>query len=148
MLESIYQALILEHYRRPRNRGRVEEADASVHLNNPTCGDEIELSLRVEDGVIREILFAGSGCAISQASASMMVDRIAGKPIEEADALLAAFRALMRGDAEGADPRRLGDLRALAGVARLPGRVRCAMLGWNAFEELKRVVAPTTAPQG
>lgn len=148
-LESIYQEVILDHYRRPRNQGRVEQADATVHLNNPTCGDEIEMSIRVEDGVVRELRFQGRGCAVSQASASMMSELVTGRTLAAAERLVDGFRAMMRGSAAAAGDRELGDLRALAGVARLPGRVRCAMLGWNAFEEAKRAAGgDAEAPRG
>ncbi|MDP9348352.1 MAG: SUF system NifU family Fe-S cluster assembly protein, partial [Gemmatimonadota bacterium] len=91
-LSALYQELILDHYRRPRNRGALEAPDAEVRLNNPTCGDEIVLQLRVRDGVIEDVRFGGQGCSISQASASMMTQQLKGRPLAEADALTARFK--------------------------------------------------------
>ena len=134
-LGALFQELILEHYKKPRNRGALENADATVHLNNPTCGDEIHLGLRVEDGRIVEVKFLGDGCSISQASASMMTQVLTGKTTDEVQQLADRFTQMMRGDAEAAKDRALGDTRALAGVAKFPVRVKCALLGWNAVEE-------------
>lgn len=134
-LGALYQELILDHYKSPRNKGALEGATASAHLNNPTCGDEIFLQLIVEDGRIAEVRFSGQGCSISQASASMMTQRLKGKTVEEAHALTGRFTEMLHGDAEAARDRALGDLRALAGVSKFPVRVRCAMLGWNALQE-------------
>lgn len=137
-LGSLYQALILQHYRNPRNRGELEAPDVEVAMNNPTCGDEIALQLRVRDGVIEEARFRGQGCSISQASASMMAQLVEGKRLEESAAIYARFLEMMHGSEEAAKDRALGDLRALAGVARFPPRVRCAVLPWNALEEAGR----------
>ena len=134
-LGSLYQAVILDHYRRPRNHGGLEGGDVRVHLNNPTCGDEIELSLTLDGDRLAAIRFAGRGCAISQASASMMTELLAGRTAAEARELAGRFKALLRGDDLGADARSLASLRALAGVAKFPARVRCALLAWNALEE-------------
>ncbi|HEX7050378.1 MAG TPA: SUF system NifU family Fe-S cluster assembly protein [Longimicrobiales bacterium] len=133
-LASLYQELILEHYKRPRNRGTLEGANAEAHLNNPTCGDQVRLQLRIEDGRIAEARFTGEGCSISQASVSMMTQLLRGKDTAEALALARRFTAMMHGDAEAARDKTLGDLRALAGVSRFPVRVKCALLGWNALE--------------
>jgi nitrogen fixation protein NifU and related proteins len=134
-LQSLYQQVILEHYRKPRNRGELEDADAEVHLNNPTCGDEIVLQMRVRDGAIEDVRFGGQGCSISQASASMMTQQLKGKSLEEARALTARFTEMMHGSEEAAKDKALGDLRALAGVAKFPVRVRCAMLAWDALQQ-------------
>ncbi len=134
-LGSLFQELILDHYKNPRNKGALEGATASAHLNNPTCGDEIFLQVRVEDGLITEVRFTGQGCSISQASVSMMTQRLKGKTPAEAAELTGRFTEMMHGDAEAARDRALGDLRALAGVSKFPVRVRCAMLGWNALQE-------------
>lgn len=139
-LGALYQQLILEHYRSPRNRGALEAPDAEVHMNNPTCGDEIVLHLGMREGVVGEVRFSGQGCSISQASASMMTQLVTGKSFEEAHAIAARFREMLHGDPEAARDRALGDLRALAGVAKFPVRVRCAMLAWNALEEAERRV--------
>jgi nitrogen fixation protein NifU and related proteins len=134
-LSSLFQELILEHYRKPRNKGRLEAPDAEVHMNNPTCGDEVHLQLMLRDGVVADVRFVGDGCSISQASISMMTQLVKGKTPAEARALADRFTALMHGDEAAARDRALGDLRALAGVAKFPVRVKCALLGWNALEE-------------
>ncbi len=139
-LGSLYQELILDHYKRPRNRGELEGANAEAHLNNPTCGDQIRLQLRVEAGRIEDVKFLGDGCSISQSSASMMTQILKGKTVEEAKALAARFSEMMHGDAEAARDKALGDLRALAGVSKFPVRVRCALLGWNALTEALKTV--------
>lgn len=134
-MASLYQTLILEHYKRPRNRGELEGATGEIHMRNPTCGDEIRLMIRVADGVVEDARFTGEGCSISQASASMMTDRLKGKSIEEAVALARRFTEMMHGDPEAARDRAMGDLRALAGVAKFPARVKCALLGFDALQE-------------
>ncbi|HEV7588396.1 MAG TPA: SUF system NifU family Fe-S cluster assembly protein [Longimicrobium sp.] len=141
-LDGIYQELILRHYRNPAHRGDMDAPDAVVTMRNPTCGDDIVLQLRVKGGVIEDVRFKGQGCAISQASASMMSGMIAGKSFVEAEPLLARFRDLIRGDPEAARDKALGDLRALAGVSKLPRRVKCAMLPWDALEEARKQVEP------
>ena len=134
-LSSLYQELILEHYKRPRNRGSIEDADRDVHMRNPTCGDDIHLQLRMSDDRVQEIRFEGQGCSISQSAASMMTQLVQGKSREEALGLAARFTEMMHGDPEAAKDRSMGDLRALAGVSRFPVRVKCALLAWNALEE-------------
>lgn len=146
-LEALYQEVILSHYRRPRNHREVEGSTARVHMNNPTCGDEIVLSLRLEGDRIAEVGFTGQGCSISQASASMMTVLLEGRTLAEAEALGGAFRELVHGRATAAESRALGDLRALAGVAKFPVRVRCAMLAWNALAEAGRS-GTATSDQG
>ena len=105
-------------------------------MNNPLCGDVIELHLTLEDGTIVDAGFEGQGCSISQAAASMMTDRLKGRSIEDALALDDTFTRMLRGDADAAEDEDLGDLRALAGVAKFPVRVKCALLAWNCLEEL------------
>ena len=105
-------------------------------MNNPTCGDEIELSVRLEGDRLADVGFTGQGCSISQASASMMSDRLHGRTLDEVAALAESFNALVQGRISPTDAPELGDLRALAGVARFPARVRCALLAWNALAEL------------
>jgi nitrogen fixation protein NifU and related proteins len=137
-LNSLYQEVILKHYRRAPRRGDMDAPDAVVIMRNPTCGDDIVLQLRVRDGLIEDARFKGQGCAISQASASMMTEAIAGKSFDEARPLLERFRAMIQGDAAAAKDKQLGELRALAGVSKLPQRVKCAMLAWDALEEAER----------
>jgi nitrogen fixation protein NifU and related proteins len=134
-LASLFQELILDHYKKPRNKGQLADPDAEIHMNNPTCGDEVHLQLRLRDGVIEDAKFVGDGCSISQASISMMTQLVKGKSAEEAIRLAQRFTAMMHGDADAAKDRDLGEMRALAGVARFPVRVKCALLGWNALEE-------------
>ena len=134
-LGSLYQQLILEHYRSPRNRGELEEATHQAHVHNPTCGDEIRLMLRLEEGRIAEARFMGQGCSISQASVSMFTGLLKGKTPAEALALGDRFTELLKGDAGAARDRSLGDLRALEGVQKFPVRIRCALLAVDAVRE-------------
>jgi nitrogen fixation protein NifU and related proteins len=133
-LSALYQELILDHYRRPRNKGTLENADASVEMKNPLCGDEIRLQVAFEGVSVCDLRFAGRGCSISQASASMMTQLVKGKSAEEIEAIRSRFRDLMLGDESAANDQSLGSLRALSGVARFPARVKCALLAWNALE--------------
>lgn len=134
-LSSLYQEVILDHYRKPRNKGVLEDATVHVHMLNPSCGDEIRLQLKIEDGVVQDAKFVGQGCSISQSSISMMTDLVKGKTVEEATALAGRFTEMMRGDEEAAKDRSLGNLRALAGVSKFPVRTKCALLGFNALGE-------------
>lgn len=144
-LDSLYQQLILEHYKSPRNRGEMEDAQVEVHMRNPTCGDEIKLQLRVEDGRIAQVAHTGQGCSISQAAVSMMSQKLTDASVDDAVEVARRFTALMHGDESVARDRSLGDLRALAGVAKFPVRVKCALLGFDALQEaLKQVGDPPT----
>ncbi|HUG40297.1 MAG TPA: SUF system NifU family Fe-S cluster assembly protein [Longimicrobiales bacterium] len=134
-LGDLFQDIILEHYRRPRNKGALEGATVDVHMNNPTCGDEVHLHLAMEDGVVRAVAFEGEGCSISQSSISMMTQMLKGQPVEEGLRLAERFKEMMHGDPDAAKDKDLRDARALAGVSKFPTRVKCALLGWNAFEE-------------
>lgn len=134
-LSSLLQEVILDHYKRPRNRGELPEADAVVHMNNPTCGDEVVLRLKLSGDTIADAKFEGVGCSISQASISMMTQLLKGKSAAEAVDLMRRFTEMMHGDEAAARDRQLGDLRALAGVSKFAARVKCALLGWNALEE-------------
>ena len=133
-LGALYQEMILDHYRRPRNKGTLENADASVEMKNPLCGDEIGLQVAFDGDSVCDLKFSGRGCSISQASASMMTQLVKGKSKDEIDAIRKHFRDLMMGDASAAEDPRLGSLRSLSGVARFPARVKCALLAWNALE--------------
>ena len=134
-LSALYQELILDHYRRPRNKGALEHPTHAVSLNNPLCGDEIDLQLRVDGGVIKEVGFVGRGCSISQASASMMTQLLKDRTLPQAVALAERMSAMMQGDEAAARDKALGDLRALAGVAKFPVRIKCALLPWNALSD-------------
>jgi nitrogen fixation NifU-like protein len=130
---ALYQEMILDHYRRPRNKGTLEKPDASVEMKNPLCGDEITLQVAFNADGVDDLRFSGRGCSISQASASMMTQLVKGKSAEEIDSIRKQFRDLMLGNAAAVDDQ-LGSLRALSGVARFPARIKCALLAWNALE--------------
>jgi len=133
-ISALYQEMILDHYRRPRNKGTLENPDASVELKNPLCGDEIALHVAFAGDSVADLKFSGRGCSISQASASMMTQLVKGKSAAEIEAIRKRFRDLMLGDATAAGEKALGPLSALSGVARFPARVKCALLAWNALE--------------
>ncbi|MDP2479568.1 MAG: SUF system NifU family Fe-S cluster assembly protein [Candidatus Palauibacterales bacterium] len=135
-LSSLYQEVILDHYRRPRNKGPLEGATHSITMNNPLCGDVIELQLEVSGDRIDRARFEGRGCSISQAAASMMTRELEGRSLDEALELAGKFTQLMHGERGLSEDADLGDLRALAGVARFPVRIKCALLGFNCLEEL------------
>lgn len=133
-LTALYQDIILDHYRRPRNKGTLENASISVPMRNPLCGDEITLELEMDGDLISDVRFTGRGCSISQASTSMMTEMVKGKHAAEIGHIGERFRAMVMGDADAANDDVLGKARALAGVARFPARVKCALLAWNALE--------------
>ena len=135
-LDSLYQEIILDHYRHPRTKGLREPFDAQVHHVNPTCGDEITLRVDIEDAVVRDISFDAMGCSISQASASVMYEQLVGKPLDEVWPVLEEFVHLIEGRGKvEPDEDVLGDGIAFAGVAAYPARVKCALLGWMAFKD-------------
>jgi nitrogen fixation NifU-like protein len=134
-LSALYQEMILDHYRRPRNKGTLEHADVSIPMKNPLCGDQITLEMRLEGDQIADVRFTGQGCSISQASTSMMTELVKGRSIADVEHLREQFRAMVMGNAEAAQDASLGKTRALSGVARFPARVKCALLGWSALEE-------------
>jgi len=136
-LEELYQQVILDHSRRPRNFGEIAEGAVRVHGDNPSCGDEIHLSVKFgADGAIEDIKFTGLGCAISQASASLMTMKLKGQSSAEAQEMAGAFHDLVTKEVVEA-PKSLGDLRLLQGVRKFPQRVKCAMLAWRAFEQAR-----------
>jgi nitrogen fixation NifU-like protein len=139
-MEDLYQEIILDHYRNPQGRGLREPFEALVHHVNPTCGDEIDLRVHLEeeDGVTRvaDVSYAGQGCSISQASASVMYDSIAGRTLDEALEALARFQEMVQSKGEIAgDEETMGDAVAFAGVAKYPARVKCALLPWMAWKD-------------
>ncbi len=134
-LRELYQSMILEHGRRPRNRGCPEGANRHARGHNPLCGDEITLHLRLEDGVVRDVGFEGSGCAISQASASLMTEAVKGRRLDEVEALFERFHELVAGEKPPADPGELGKLAVFSGVREFPVRVKCATLPWHTLRE-------------
>lgn len=134
-LNSLYQQLILDHYRKPRNKGELPEKTVEIHMANPVCGDEIRLQLQIEDGRIVDARHVGQGCSISQASVSMMTNILKGKELTDAEALADRFTAMMHGDEEPARDKAMGDLRALQGVSKFPVRIKCALLAFDALQE-------------
>jgi len=141
-LSDLYQQVILDHNRRPRNRGRLPTANRVAHGDNPTCGDQCNVYLRVEGDRIAEISFDGSGCAISQASASLMTTQLKGRTAAEAGKLYAEFHDIVT---TGRDPAEISDLAAFAGVHAFPARIKCATLGWHAaLNALKGDPTPAT----
>jgi len=134
-LNSLYQQLILEHYRKPRNKGELPEKTVEIHMANPVCGDEIRLQLQIEDDRILAARHVGQGCSISQAAVSMMTNLIKEKRLSEAESLAERFTAMMHGDEEVAKDRTMGDLRALQGVSKFPVRIKCALLAFDALQE-------------
>ena len=136
MTESLYQEIILDHYRNPHHRGLREPYDVEVHHVNPTCGDEVTLRVRVANGVVQDVSYEGSGCSISQASESVMADLVIGRPVAEAMETADAFLDLMQSKGQGEpDEDVLEDAVAFAGVAKYPARVKCALLGWMAWKD-------------
>ncbi len=131
-LTELYQQIIIEHNRSPRNKRRVEDANRRAEGDNPLCGDRIELFVKVEGDTVADIGFTGKGCAISQASASLMTGAVKGKSVAEAERLFGAFHAMLTGDPTApADGAALGKLAAFAGVRQYPSRVKCANLSWH-----------------
>jgi nitrogen fixation protein NifU and related proteins len=133
-LEELYKEVILDHYRAPRNKGRLDPHDVALERNNPLCGDEIELFLKFDGDAVQGIAFEGKGCSISQASASMMTEKIKGVSTKEAQALAESIKRMMAGE-EAGDPKELDDLVSLEGVKKYPVRIKCALLGWNTLLE-------------
>lgn len=134
-LEDLYQEIILDHNRRPRNYGVLKDATHRAEGHNPLCGDEVTVFLHLEGDVIREITFDGQGCAISRASASLMTLKLKGRTVAEARALMREVHELLTGpDLEAPPPEDLGDLAALAGVRKFAVRVKCAALAWRTLE--------------
>ena len=132
-LSALYQELILDHYRRPRNKGALEAPTAKASLRNPMCGDEVDVQVKLEEGRVADVKFGGHGCSISQASASMMTELVKGRTPDEVHALGEKFAAMIRGEAGAAGDQALGQARALSGVSRFPTRVKCAMIAWEAM---------------
>lgn len=132
-LDQLYRTVIMDHYKKPRNKGALEDS-VTIDMNNPTCGDRIHLTLQVSEGVVQDAKFDGEGCSISMASASMMTQAVKGKPVDEALKLSTIFSDMMLGK-EYDDSIDLGDIEALSGVAKFPARIKCATLAWKAMEK-------------
>jgi nitrogen fixation protein NifU and related proteins len=133
-LEELYKEVILDHYRAPRNKGRIDPHDVALERNNPLCGDEIELFLKFDGETVEGVAFEGKGCSISQASTSMMTEKVKGLGAKDAAKLAESIKRMMAGDEDG-DADTLGDLISLKGVVKYPVRIKCALLGWNTLLE-------------
>jgi nitrogen fixation NifU-like protein len=135
-LESLYQEIILDHYKHPRGRGLREPFEAEVHHVNPTCGDELTVRVHLDGDVVTDVSYDGQGCSISQASASVLFEQLVGGTVTDGLATTDAFLALMQGRGQvEPDEEVLGDAVAFAGVAKYPARVKCALLGWMAWKD-------------
>jgi len=135
-LDTLYRQVIMDHYKNPRNKGSLDEGNLTIDMNNPTCGDRIHLTLKVEDGKVTDAKFDGEGCSISMSSASMMTQAIKGKDIETAMKMSTIFSNMMQGkEIEIEDDLDLGDIEALQGVSKFPARIKCATLAWKAMEK-------------
>ena len=132
-LDELYQEVILDHNRSPRNFCRLDNATHHAVGHNPLCGDHVDIYLQIEDGVISDISFEGNGCAISKASASLMTERIKGLSLDEASELYTDIHNVLKGEKD-IDPDRLGKLAALSGVSEFPMRVKCATLAWHTMK--------------
>jgi len=133
-LDTLYRQVIMDHYKNPKNRGELDGDSLTVDMNNPTCGDRIQLQLQLEDDVVKDAKFQGEGCSISMSSASMMTEAIKGKTIEEALEMSKAFSDMMLGKEVDMDEE-FGDTMALQGVSKFPARIKCATLAWKAMEK-------------
>jgi nitrogen fixation NifU-like protein len=135
-LDSLYQEIILDHYKNPHHKGLREPFEAEVHHVNPTCGDEVTLRVHVSDGVVEDVSYDAVGCSISQAAASVMTDLVIGRSVDEAMGIHGEFLALMQGKGTvEPDEEVLEDGIAFAGVAKFPSRVKCALLSWMAWKD-------------
>ncbi|WP_316527096.1 Fe-S cluster assembly sulfur transfer protein SufU [Kitasatospora brasiliensis] len=134
-LDSMYQEIILDHYRNPHGKG-LRDGDAEVHHVNPTCGDEITLRVKLDGSTVTDVSYESQGCSISQASASVLNDLVVGKTVGEAQAVQEAFLELMQSKGQGeGDEEVLEDAVAFAGVSKYPARVKCALLSWMAWKD-------------
>lgn len=134
-LDALYRQVIMDHYKNPRNKGILEDDSLTINMNNPTCGDRIQLTLKLNDGKVTDAKFEGEGCSISMSSASMMTQAIKGKSIEEALKLSKVFSDMMLGKEYDEEDLDLGDIEALQGVSQFPARIKCATLAWKAMEK-------------
>ena len=133
-LDDLYRDIIIDHYRNPRHKGHLAAPTASHEGLNPLCGDEVTVEVRVADGNLAEVAYSGSGCSISQSSASMMTEAAAGKSVDDVRTLIDEFTAMMRTTGD-ADFESLGDLEAMSGVRKFPVRIKCATLAWHTLDK-------------
>ena len=135
-LNSVYTDLIMHHNNKKENKGELENPDLSEHGHNPNCGDDITLDLNIEDEIIKKAVFHGSGCAISQASTSIMIDLIKGKSVEEALELVDTFIKMIKKEIDDKEElKKLKDARVLQNISNMPARVKCAVLSWHTLKE-------------
>ncbi|XJZ26826.1 Fe-S cluster assembly sulfur transfer protein SufU [Bacillota bacterium Lsc_1132] len=134
-LDALYRQVIMDHYKNPRNKGVLEEGSLTINMNNPTCGDRIQLTMKIEDGTVADAKFEGEGCSISMSSASMMTQAIKGKKLDEALKLSKVFSEMMQGKEYDEEDLDLGDIEALQGISKFPARIKCATLAWKAMEK-------------
>ncbi|MGE7761674.1 Fe-S cluster assembly sulfur transfer protein SufU [Peribacillus sp. NPDC097895] len=133
-LDTLYRQVIMDHYKKPRNKGMLEDGSMTIDMNNPTCGDRIRLTMKIEDGKVSDVKFDGDGCSISMSSASMMTQAIKGKDVDTALKISETFSLMIQGK-EYDDEIDLGDIEALQGVSKFPARIKCATLAWKAMEK-------------
>ncbi|HEY7756293.1 MAG TPA: SUF system NifU family Fe-S cluster assembly protein [Actinomycetota bacterium] len=133
-LDEIYKEVILDHYKNPRNKRELPDAELTCSKNNPLCGDEITVFAHAEDGKVLEVSFVGQGCSISQSSASMMTEAVSGKTVEDVGSIARDVRAMLAGELEP-DEETFGELVALKGVVKYPVRVKCAVLAWDVLQD-------------
>ena len=130
-MDELYEAIILDHYRSPRNTETIDEPDIDIEVNNPFCGDEFHIQIKVEDDAVSQVGITGRGCAISQASASLLAELVEGKSASEVESSVDAVRRLLKGEEiTEAEADILGDIEALGGVRKFPVRSKCALLSW------------------
>lgn len=137
-LRELYQEVILDHYKHPRNRGSLEGADRHAEGFNPLCGDEVRIEIILDGDTVRDVRFDGQGCAISTASASLMTEAIQGKSVAEAEQIISTFQAMVTNTGEHQSDPDMGELEALAGVREHPVRIKCATLPWHALRAALR----------
>ena len=142
--DDLYKEVILDHYKNPRNKRELPEAELSCSRNNPLCGDEITVYAHVADGAVADVAFVGQGCSISQSSASMLTEAVKGQPVPKALALAADFRGMMAGEVDPSEDE-FGDLVALKGVVKYPIRIKCAVLAWDVLQEALAGAGEATA---
>lgn len=134
-LDQLYRQVIMDHYKNPRNHGALEDDAVTINMNNPTCGDRIQLHLKVEDDKVTDVKFSGEGCSISLSSASMMTEAIKGLPVQDALKMSGVFSEMIQGKDYDDSNLDLGDIEALQGVSKFPARIKCATLAWKAMEK-------------
>jgi nitrogen fixation NifU-like protein len=148
-MESLYQEIILDHYKAPHHAGLREPYEAEVHHVNPTCGDEVTLRVHIADGIVEDVSYDAEGCSISQASTSVLTDLLIGAKVEDAMRIHDTFLKLMQGRGQvEPDEDVLEDGIAFAGVAKFPARIKCALLGWMAWKDATAAVVAATNDEG